>query len=123
MEIGPMHGNLKYKQFSLRASLWEESEVKLLSRNFLTVIEDVVSVTITMLIFTSSFKVLPSLRVLDVKAVKLNQDLSSSRRRLNEARKSAWVFMGVHFQISASLANQYQGDLTRKYNTVNSGWE
>ena len=26
--------------------------------------------------------------------------------------------MGVHFQISNSLANQYQGDLTHKYNTV-----
>ena len=30
-----MHSNLKYKRFSLGAALWEESEVKLLLRNFL----------------------------------------------------------------------------------------
>ena len=35
-EKGPMYGNLKHKQFFLRAALWEESEVKLLLRNFLT---------------------------------------------------------------------------------------
>ena len=28
MENGPMYGNLKYKQLSFRATLWEESEVK-----------------------------------------------------------------------------------------------
>ena len=28
MEKGPMYGNLKYKQLSFRATLWEESEVK-----------------------------------------------------------------------------------------------
>ena len=36
MEKGPMYGNLKYKQFSQWAALWEELEVKLLLRNFLT---------------------------------------------------------------------------------------
>ena len=28
IEKGPMYGNLKYKQLSLRATLWEESGVK-----------------------------------------------------------------------------------------------
>ena len=36
MEKEPMYGNLEYKQLSLRATLWEESGVKLLLRNFLT---------------------------------------------------------------------------------------
>ena len=113
-----MYGNLKYRQFSLRASLWEESEVKLLSRNFSYSHRKCCKCNRYHVNFTSSFKVIPSLRVLDVKAVKLKQDLSSNRRRLNEARKGDWVFMGVHFQISNSLANRYQGDLTHKYNRM-----
>ena len=35
-ENGPMYGNLKYKQLFFRATLWEESGVKWLLRNFLT---------------------------------------------------------------------------------------